>query len=136
MHESYVARPLFVSFAAFILGAHTLILPIIAFLTFGPNSTGTFTFDGKEYQIAEHGVWLALFLIGYWIWAVSVSFGFYRRRSWSRYIVIVPLIAQSVFVIVEYGMGGGALIVVAMIALIAWYFFGKENVKAYFESVR
>jgi hypothetical protein len=136
MDESYVTRPLFVSFVAWILGTHALILPFIAFLTFGPNSTGIFTFDGEEYRVAEHGVWLALFMTGYWLLAVTVAFGFYRRLSWSRYVLMAPLIGQTVFSIFEYGIGGGTFIVVAMVAGITWYFFGKENVKKYFEVAR
>ena len=122
------------SLTAWILCAHAAILPFFALSAFGPNSTGTFTFDGDVYLISEHGVFFALLLGGYWLLAVTVAFGFFRRVSWSRYLVVGPLIAQCIIGIFAYGLHGGAVVAIAMVGGITWYFFGKENVTEYFEG--
>lgn len=117
---------------AWILVAQALVLPYLAFLTFGPNSTGTFTFDGEEYLVADHWPLLASFMLSWWLVAVTVALGFFRRISWSRYVLMAPLVGQIIYGLFIYGFSGGALIAIAIVGGIAWYFFSKENVTLYF----
>lgn len=136
MRNSQVARPFFVSLVAWISAVHALMWLYFAFVVFGPNSTGSFTFAGKQYLVADHWLLLALGMLGVWLYAVIVAFGFFRQISWSRYIFLAPLIGQTIFGIFYYGFSGGALIVIAIMAVIVWYFFGKQNVVSYFEALQ
>jgi hypothetical protein len=45
---------------------------------------------------------------------------------------MAPVVGQIIYGLFIYGFSGGSIIAIAIVGGIAWYFFGKENVRLYF----
>ena len=136
MSEFPAPRPLLVSIVAWILVAQALVLPVIAFSTFGPGSTGVFRFDGQVYPVAEYGPMLAALMLGWWLVAVAVSYGFLKGFGWSRWILLGAIVGQIIVLLAVDGFSMASLVPIAFTVLVGWYLFGKDNVRSYFESRR
>ena len=91
----------------------------------------TFTYNGEIARIGDHRLEVLFSLLLWEIFAFAIAYGFWKRKRWSRHIIpAVHVVALVVSVVID--RVPELLFVVLYVALVLWYFYGKDSVKEYY----
>lgn len=113
---------------------------MFVFLTaLAPFDLGTFSISGEEVPgpvFLQRGGWL-MGVVG--VILIGIAYGLWRERPWARGLMILYWLALTLLAFVGDRGEVAALVVSGLIMLCcigaaAWYLFGKDNVRAYFET--
>ena len=95
------------------------------------SGDATFTYNGEIARIGDHRLEVLSGLLLWEIVAFAIAYGFWKRKRWSRHIIpAVHVVALVVSVVID--RVPELLFVVLYVALVLWYFYGKDSVNEYY----
>ena len=90
-------------------------------------------YNGETARIGDHRAEVLSILLLWEIFASAIAYGFWKRKRWSRHIVpavhVLALVANMIIDPVPE-----LLFMILYVALVLWYFYGKDSVKRYYRA--
>lgn len=104
-----------------------------------PLNIGTYSISGEEMpgpQFLLRGGWLMGVLGGL---LLGIAVGLLRDRPWARPLMLLYWMAFALLALIGDGFDiaalmASALVMIASVAIAAWYLYAKPDVRAYFEA--
>ncbi len=124
------SRPLFITIIALIFSAHALIVPFLFLFYSISSGDTTINRSGMPVRVGDHRLQILAVLLLWEVLAISIAFGYWKGKQWSRHII--PTIHVVGLVSLVNDRRPEVLFILLYVALIFWYFYGKANVKKYF----
>lgn len=106
-----------------------IILPIFVLVDL-LNGESLNSYLDSSNRILSNGTHIA----SYWLICCFLAFGFLKRVSWTRYVIIFIYVLASLYWLIFNPISGELVSGIVGISLSYWYFFKKANVVEYFRN--
>jgi hypothetical protein len=121
------------------LGAAVFALGFGGMLLLAPFDAGTFTVNGEQVSGPEFLRRAGLLFGGIAVLMAAIAVGLWQNRPWARPLMVGYWLLAAAMPLVlpaetRSEMWASSIFMIVAAAIAAWYLYGKENVRAYFEA--